>query len=144
MPEEDVKTDGPTRSEELVRRLDRLEQEYMRENRWWRGGLIAALVFVSIAILIGAFHHPRTLRIFGPIAMGGPAGMPGPTGYPGYGPQPPPPPPWVYGYGPGYGYGQGYGWERHGGSAPGDHNPGGGPGGSGGSAGGPPPPQSNG
>lgn len=47
--------------EPLDRRIERLE----RENRWWRGGLIAALVFMGLMILGGLMilaaggHHRR-------------------------------------------------------------------------------------
>ena len=123
MAEEGISNGNPASVETLQRRLDRLEQEYMRENRWWRGGLIGALVLLAIVILIGGFHHrPPPPRGFGPMAMQGPIGMQGPMGmgglmamqgpmgYPGYGY---PPPPWAYGYS-GYGPGPGYGCERHG------------------------------
>jgi hypothetical protein len=160
MPEEGVTTDSPSSAETLQRRLDRLEQDYMRENRWWRGGLITALVALAIVILVGAFHHrplPPELGLMamrGPMSMAGPMGMQGPMdyrAYPGYWP-PPPPPPWAYGYGPGYGYGSGGGCDRHGWNRPGDRGPGGpdGPGAGGGgpdgpgASNGPPPPTSNG
>ena len=150
MPEEGVTTDGPSSVETLQRRLDRLEQEYMRENRCWRGGLIAALTLLAIVILVGAFHHRPPPQGFGPMAMrgpmsmAGPMGMQGPMGYQGYpGYWPPPPPPWAYGYGPGYGYSSGGGCDRHGWNRPGDRGSGG-PDGPGASAGGPPPPPSNG
>jgi hypothetical protein len=114
MAEEGMTTENTASLEAITRRLDRFEQEYLRESRWWRGGLIAALAVLAIVILIGAFHRPRALRDFGPMAMAGPMGMRGPMGmqgpmrFPEYGP-PPPPPPWAYGYGPGYGFAAPYG-----------------------------------
>ena len=137
MAEEGIATDSPANVETLQRRLDRLEQEYMRENRWWRGGLIGALVLLAIVILIGSFHHrPPRPPGFGPMAMAGPMGMPGPMAmgmqgpmmnYPSYGP--PPPPPWACNYGPGYGYGPGDGYGNRGWFGRSDGGPGrGGPG----------------
>jgi hypothetical protein len=146
MAEEGTTAESPANLETLQRRLDRIEHEYIQENRWWRGGLIGALVLLAIVILIGAFHHPRPPQGFRMMAMQGPMGAAGPMamqgpmdfrGYPGYWP-PPPPPPWVYGYGPGYGYGTGPGFDRHGGCRPGDRGPGG-PDGSGGGPGAPSP-----
>ncbi len=85
MPEEPTGTgsqkEEPGRS--LEERLDRLEREVLRENRWWRGGLIAALVFLGLAILVGGHHrHHRRPH---PIAMA-PMGM----GMPYWGFAPPP------------------------------------------------------
>ena len=149
MAEEGITAESPASVEALQRRLDRLEQEYMRENRWWRGGLIGALVLLAIVILIGGFHHRPPRPGFGPVAMQGSMGMAGPMGmqgpmgyrgYPGYWP-PPPPPPWAYGYGPGYGFGSGFGCDHHGCRRPGDRGPADGPGSG---AGGPPSPSSNG
>jgi hypothetical protein len=80
--------------ERFERRLNRLEEEILKENRWWRGGLIAALVFVAIAILVAGHHHHRRDRMaMGQMPMVG-AAMP----YRGYGPYPPPP-------------GGGFGWR---------------------------------
>jgi hypothetical protein len=82
--------------ERLERRLDRIEQEFGRENRWWRGGLIAALVLVALAILVAGRHHQRPEMGMG--AMGMPpwaATMP-------YGGQCGPysgPPPWAHHHG---------------------------------------------
>jgi len=91
--EESNRTESPSEREALERRLDRLEQEYLKENRWWRGGLIGALVLVAVAILAGGFHRrPPYPMGFGPMAMQGPMAMAGPMGYP-----PPPPPNWGYG-----------------------------------------------
>jgi hypothetical protein len=73
--------------ERLEARLNRIEQEVLKENRWWRGGLIVALVFLALSILI-AGHHRRP-RPMGMPGWGGPAGM----AYGGYGPYPPPPRP---------------------------------------------------
>ncbi len=55
----------------LAPRLERLEREVLRENRWWRGGLIAALVFLALSILIaGHRHHHRHRPPPPPVAMG--------------------------------------------------------------------------
>ncbi|MGA2410963.1 MAG: hypothetical protein ABSG46_11325 [Candidatus Binataceae bacterium] len=120
MAEENSSTTTETTAnrETLERRLDRLEQEYLRENRWWRGGLIGALVLVAIAIMVSGFHHRPPPRGFGPMAMDGPMAMARPMGYP------PPPPYW--------GYGWGYGCDRQ--CVPGEWRwrPWGGPGGPGG------------
>lgn len=150
MPEESSSSESVANRETLERRLDRLEQEYLRENRWWRGGLIGALVLIAVAILVNGLHHRRPQQMgSGPMAMQGPVipgpyGMTGPMGYP-----PPPPPNWGYGYG----YGPGPGWCHRG--CPGDWRgrSWGGPGGTGGSgtdggsgagSGGPPPHPSDG
>ena len=72
----------------------------MWEDRWWRGGLIAALLFIGIAILIAGHHDPRPQ--WPPFMADGPAG------------QFPPPPMWggAGGYG-AYGGGSGpYGGGR--------------------------------
>jgi hypothetical protein len=140
MAEEEVTPNSSASVEALQRRLDRIEQEYMRENRWWRGGLIGALVVLAIVILIGAFHHRPPPRDLGAMAIQGPVFLQGRMGYPGY--WPPPPPPWAY-----YGFGPGYGpdgeCDRHGWWRPRDREPGG-PDGPGADGGGPPPPSSNG
>jgi hypothetical protein len=127
MPEEPTGT-GSQKEEPgrgLEERLDRLERAVLRENRWWRGGLIAALVFVGLAILIGGHHrhHRRpNWMAMAPMGMGAPA-MP----YWGFGP-----PPWAFPCGPGA-----YGWRGYGGWGPGpcaeprpqpQHAPGPGPG----------------
>jgi len=99
MPEEPT-TAGPLReSQELLAgRLDRLEREVLRENRWWRGGLIAALVLLALSLLIAGHHrhHRRPNRPEGPAAMApmGPPGWAGPPGMPcgQFGPYAPPPP----------------------------------------------------
>src|SRR5208282_5479410 len=66
----------------LERRIESIEFATQRENRWWRGGLIAALVLVALSILI-AGHHRRPKAI---AQMGGMAGWPGGMPYGGYGP----------------------------------------------------------
>jgi hypothetical protein len=81
-------------AERLEARLDRLEQEVLMENRWWRGGLIGALVLVALAILIGGHHRHRPPERMAMAGWAGPAAGP----YGGYGPYPPPP-------GPGFGWG---------------------------------------
>lgn len=86
MPEEPT-SGGSSRSEELLeRRLEHIE----RENRWWRGGLIAALVFIGLMILAGGRHrrHIQVTVTVPPMAMRRPF-----WGY-GGGPYGPPPPGW--------------------------------------------------
>jgi hypothetical protein len=100
-----------TAQERLEARLNRIEQEVLKENRWWRGGLIAALVLVAVAIFTaGHHHHPERMAMasMGMPGWAGPEGMP----YGGYGPYPPPPHPgfrWdgPCGREPGYGWGSG-------------------------------------
>ena len=90
MPEEATGA-GTSRSEELLeRRLEQLE----RENRWWRGGLIAALILIALMILAGSRHrrHLDVTVTVPPWALRRP--------YWGYGPRPYPPPP------PGWGRGE--------------------------------------
>ncbi len=52
MPEEPTSADRQSFME-LERRLGQLE----RENRWWRGGLIAALVLIVLMLLTGGHRH---------------------------------------------------------------------------------------
>ena len=86
-----------TAEERLETRLNRLEQEVLKENRWWRGGLIGAFVLVALAILI-AGHHRRPERMaMAPMGMAGWAGSAG-MPYGGYGPPCGPAP--EYGWGP--------------------------------------------
>lgn len=104
MPEASTSAGSPRPEELLERRLEHLE----RENRWWRGGLIAALVFIGLMILAAGHHHRRHIEVVvtvPPWALRRP--------YWGYGPGPYPPP------APGWG-----GGERPG---PGMMMPGGGP-----------------
>ena len=110
MPEDTPTTAGGRDEDYINRRLDRLEQKLMWEDRWWRGGLIAALFFIGIAILVAGHHHRRPpwppWMVYGPAAqylpppwgMGLPGGCggyeagPGPWGG-GRQQMPPPPPP---------------------------------------------------
>ena len=96
--------------ERLERRLDRIEIEILRENRWWRGGLIAALVLLALSVLIVGHHRRR--RDMGPM---GPAGwgarMPYGQFGGGY------PPPWAF-----HGHG-GCGCEGEGAHGPGGPRP---------------------
>src|ERR1700730_17879037 len=78
-----------TAQERLEARLNRIEQEVLEENRWWRGGLIAALVMVGLAIFTVAHHHHPERMAMGMPGWAGSGGMP----YGGYGPYPPPPHP---------------------------------------------------
>ena len=59
MPEESG--NPPNQHDETLRRLERriesLEYAADRENKWWRGGLIAALVLVALSILIAGHHR---------------------------------------------------------------------------------------
>ena len=110
MPEESIGTPSPqSPNDDAIRRLERriesLEYAAKHENKWWRGGLIAALVLVALSILIAGHHrhhHPPPGVMMGP-------GMMGMRGWQGgertpYGP--PPPPNW--GYRPGYGPQEGW------------------------------------
>jgi hypothetical protein len=57
--------------ERLEKRLDRIELEILRENRWWRGGLIAALVLMALAILVAGRHRrPHGMEPMGPAGWG--------------------------------------------------------------------------
>jgi hypothetical protein len=95
MPEETAA--GSERGDEISRRLDRLEHKLAREDRWWRGGKIAALVFIGLCILAaGHRHRPRRPPMPPWIAFGEPGRFaPPPPGYWGQ--------PGAYGY---YGWGQ--------------------------------------
>jgi hypothetical protein len=117
VPEESINTPGP--NDEAIRRLERriesLEYAAQQENRWWRGGLIAALVLVALSILIAGHHRRHRPPPVGPM---GPMGQMGQMGMMGgwqrqrmmpYGP-PPPPPNW--GYGPGRNYGPSDRWNH--------------------------------
>jgi hypothetical protein len=102
VPEESSVTGNQWEGERarLEERLNRLEQEVLKENRWWRGGLIAALVLLAFAILIG--HHRHRPPRMPPMGMA--------QGEMPYGMLLPP-------RGPGYGWGgpcggPGYGWGR--------------------------------
>jgi hypothetical protein len=99
VPEESTSTPGQNDDalRRLERRLESLEYATERENRWWRGGLIAALVLVAFSILIAGHHrhhHPPMMGMTGTMGPSceGPRMMP-------YGPSP------YWGYGPGGGYG---------------------------------------
>jgi hypothetical protein len=114
LPEEAVGT--PDHNDDALGRLERriasLEYAAQQENRWWRGGLIAALVLVALSILIAGHHrHHR------PLMMGQGWGR-GPRMLP-YGP--PPPPNWGYGPGGGY-YGPPDGWRYRQWNGPGPEN----------------------
>lgn len=110
MPEDTPTTAGGRDEDYINRRLDRLEQKLMWEDRWWRGGLIAALFFIGIAILVAGHHHRRPpwppWMVYGPAVQYPPPpwgmGLPGGCGGYGAGPgpwgggrqqMPPPPPP---------------------------------------------------
>ena len=104
MPEESTSTPGQNDEAlgRLERRIESLEFATQRENRWWRGGLIAALVLVALSIFIAGHHRHHQ-----PSSMMGTRGWEGPRMMP-YGPPPPP----YSGYGPGgcY-YGPPEGWH---------------------------------
>ena len=78
MPEESG--NPPNNHDETLRRLERriesLEYAADRENKWWRGGLIAALVLVALSILI-AGHHRRHRPQHGMMGMCSGMGMQG-------------------------------------------------------------------
>ena len=107
MPEESMASPNDDAIRRLERRLEALEYAAQSENRWWRGGLIAALVLVALSILIAGHRHrhhwPPPPPMMGQGMMGGcepqmPYGSP-------YGQMPPN---WGYGSGP-----QGGGGWRH-------------------------------
>jgi hypothetical protein len=98
MPDEQA---GSERQRESSSEMD------LMERRLWRGGLIAALVFIGIAILV-AGHHRRRVVVTAPEQCWGMQMRPG------FGP--PPPPQWGgpgeyfwRGWGPGPGSGNAYG-----------------------------------
>ena len=94
MAEETGTTASNPSRDQLEARLERIENEYMRENRYWRGGLIAALVLVAAGMFFGGHHHHHRPP---PMVMAGWAGGPGFA----------PPPPWAFEWhrpgGPGFG-----------------------------------------
>ena len=60
-------SEGPNREthteetpESLAGRLHGLEQDFVLENRWWRGGLLAAVVLLALSVLFGGLHHYPT------------------------------------------------------------------------------------
>jgi hypothetical protein len=71
MPEE---TSG-AESRRFEDRLERLERDAMRENRYWKGGLIGVLLLIAIALFTHGGHHRRERPDF---ARGGRYGMPYP------------------------------------------------------------------
>jgi hypothetical protein len=79
--------------ESLAGRLRRLEKDLILENRWWRGGLIAALVLLAFSVLFGGLHRPSPPPAWGiaPMGMGSGWGGP-PPNMPGAQFMPPPPP----------------------------------------------------
>jgi len=56
--------------ESLAGRLYRLEQDLIQENRWWRGGLIAALVLLAISVLFGGVRRQPPPPAWGTESMG--------------------------------------------------------------------------
>ena len=97
----------------LERRIEYLEHAIQQENKWWRGGLIATLIFLALAILIAGHHRNRRPP------MGMMAGCRGMRMMP-YGP--PPPPDWGYGQGGGWGPPP-HGWRYHQWNGPGSDGP---------------------
>jgi hypothetical protein len=128
VPEESTGTPGTSnQNDDAVRRLERriesLEYAAQHENKWWRGGLIAALVLVALSILIAGHHrHHRLPRgmMAGMAGMGMMGSCQGPRLMP-YAP-PPPPPNWGYGPGGGY-YGPQQGWQPRQWNGPGPDGP---------------------
>lgn len=60
-------SEGPNREthteetpESLAGRLHRLEQNFVLENRWWRGVVLAVIVLFALSVLLGGFHHYPT------------------------------------------------------------------------------------
>lgn len=64
--------------ESLAGRLHRLEQDLIFENRWWRGGLIAALVLLALSVLFGGLHRQPAPPAWGMASMGMGSGWGGP------------------------------------------------------------------
>jgi hypothetical protein len=56
--------------ESLDVRLHRLEQDSIQENRWWRGGLIAALILLALSVLFGGLHQYPAPPAWGMESMG--------------------------------------------------------------------------
>ncbi|MDO8434119.1 MAG: hypothetical protein Q7S58_17105 [Candidatus Binatus sp.] len=77
MPEE---TNG-AENRRMEDRLERLEREAMRENRYWKGGLIGSLLLIAIALFTSGGHHRRERPEF---ARGGRYAMPYPPPQFGY------------------------------------------------------------
>lgn len=125
MPEESTSTPGQNDDalRRLERRIENIEYAAERENKWWRGGLIAALVLVALSILIAGHHrHHHPSPGMGMMGMTGMMGRSceGPRMMP-YGPPPPPP---YWGYGPGGGnYGPPEGWHHRQWNGPGPDGP---------------------
>ncbi len=71
MPEE---TNG-AENRRIEDRLERLEREAMRENRYWKGGLIGSLLLIAIALFVGGGRHRHQRPEF---ARGGRYAMPYP------------------------------------------------------------------
>jgi hypothetical protein len=112
MPEESTAGTGDRHEIEARREARR------REARWWKGGLIAALVFLGLATLYNGIAFRRLIRAQQRLVLSGQRYRPGfgPMGPPygqGFGGQPYPPfpgsPPY-YG-GPGWGW---HRWQHHG------------------------------
>ncbi len=123
MPEESG--NPPNHNDDAVRRLERriesLEYAAQHENKYWRGGLIAALVLVALSILIAGHHrhHRPPMGMMGNMGMMGMKGScEGPRMMP-YGPPPPP----YWGYGPGPGWGGSQGWHHRQWDGPGADGP---------------------
>lgn len=77
MPEEPTSADRQSFTE-LERRFGQLE----RENRWWRGGLIAALVLIVLMLLARGHHRHIDVTVNAPPwAWRGPCGGWGPVPY---------------------------------------------------------------
>ncbi len=72
MSESSNTTIGSEEDEYIGGRLERVEQKLMWEDRWCRGGPIAALLFIGIAVLI-AGHHDRGPQ-WPPFMADGPTG----------------------------------------------------------------------
>ena len=99
MPEETTGLTPPNdRYEALVSRLDRIEREALRENRWWRGGLIAALVLLALSLFFAGHRRHRHPPGPPPPMAFGPMYQPGWQGGMPYGQfRPYDPPPWAFG-----------------------------------------------
>jgi hypothetical protein len=98
MPDEPINAGATNLEQSLTERMARLE----RENRWWRGGLVAALIIMALFLAAGHRHRARI-----DVVISAPPWMMRMRPW-GYGPGPYPPPGW-----------QGYETPRPGQQAPG-------------------------
>jgi hypothetical protein len=103
MPEESIEGTGDRNHNDARREARR------REQRWWKGGLIAALVFLGLATLYNGIAYRRLARAQQRFAMAVIRHLNRPTYGEGFGQQFPPPFP---GASPNYGR-PGWGWHPY-------------------------------